>query len=137
MNIREFVDNVKAEYADYAQKWRTLSGNKEDHFLTHRAEVIEMAARLLELQFKDYKPDTAYWDNQHSNTRCSECGCDALEKNGREYLSRCCPACGRIMIIKDTMDWVPCSECISFDECENKENCDGCYAGEREEEVDE
>lgn len=30
--------------------------------------------------------------------------------------------------------WVNCSECIYFDECEIKEDRDGCLAGEMEEE---
>lgn len=27
-------------------------------------------------------------------------------------------------------NWVSCQDCADFDECENKENCDGCLAGE-------
>lgn len=28
------------------------------------------------------------------------------------------------------MDWVSCSECIYFDECEDRESRDGCYCGD-------
>ena len=30
------------------------------------------------------------------------------------------------------MDWVVCKECIYFEDCENKEDRDGCYFGEDE-----
>ena len=33
--------------------------------------------------------------------------------------------------------WVPCSECIYWDECEEKECVDGCVFGEAEGELDE
>ena len=33
--------------------------------------------------------------------------------------------------------WVPCSECIYWDECEEKEHVDGCEFGETEGELDE
>lgn len=26
-------------------------------------------------------------------------------------------------------EWVPCKECVSFDDCEFKEDRDGCYLG--------
>ena len=29
-------------------------------------------------------------------------------------------------------EFVNCTECLYYDECENKESMDGCYAGERE-----
>lgn len=31
--------------------------------------------------------------------------------------------------------WVCCSECVDFEECENKEDRDGCLASEKYEEV--
>lgn len=31
--------------------------------------------------------------------------------------------------------WVYCSECVDFEECENREDRDGCLAGEKYEEV--
>ena len=34
-------------------------------------------------------------------------------------------------------EFVYCSQCIYYDECEEKEDRDGCYYGEREEDVDE
>ena len=27
--------------------------------------------------------------------------------------------------------WIPCSECVSFEDCEFKEDRDGCYLGAR------
>ena len=30
-------------------------------------------------------------------------------------------------------DFVMCSECVYFEECEKKESHDGCYFGEKEE----
>ena len=35
------------------------------------------------------------------------------------------------------MEWTECKNCIYFDDCENKENYDGCYCGEREESLEE
>ena len=35
------------------------------------------------------------------------------------------------------MEWTECKNCIYFDECENKEDRDGCYCGEREESLKE
>ena len=35
------------------------------------------------------------------------------------------------------MEWTECKNCIYFDECENKEDRDGCYCGEREESLEE
>lgn len=81
--------------------------------------------------------DTAYWIERDDGLHyCSACGCCALERQGYESLSFFCPTCGKRTLIK-VPEYVFCSECIGFDECENKENCDGCYAGEREDEVDE
>lgn len=34
-------------------------------------------------------------------------------------------------------EWVSCSECIYWDDCEEKENVDGCEFGETEDELDE
>ena len=82
--------------------------------------------------------NTAYWDWRNNGTHfCSNCGHNALYNcEHQEICSNFCYHCGKLMIDIEfpNMDWVPCTECISFDECENKENCDGCYAGEREEE---
>jgi hypothetical protein len=33
--------------------------------------------------------------------------------------------------------WVSCEECIYFDDCSNKEDRDGCYFGETEQDVTE
>lgn len=102
MNIKGFVNKVQEEYADYSQKWKALSCGDENHFLYKRAEIMDMASRILELRLKEYEPDIAYWEWQHDGTHfCSECGYDALEQNGKEFLSRCCPFCGKIMLIKD------------------------------------
>ena len=35
------------------------------------------------------------------------------------------------------MEWTECKYCIYFDECENKEDRDGCYCGEMEESLEE
>ena len=34
-------------------------------------------------------------------------------------------------------DFVICSQCIYWEECENKESRDGCYFGAKEEDFDE
>ena len=33
------------------------------------------------------------------------------------------------------MEWTECKNCIYFDECENKEDRDGCYCGKNIEET--
>lgn len=35
------------------------------------------------------------------------------------------------------MDWVSCDECIYVDDCLEATRADGCYIGEREEDIDE
>ena len=35
------------------------------------------------------------------------------------------------------MEWVYCKDCIYVEDCVKARRADGCYAGEREEEVDE
>ena len=34
---------------------------------------------------------------------------------------------------KVTADWIPCTKCYFFEECETKESRDGCHFGEPEE----
>ena len=34
------------------------------------------------------------------------------------------------------MEWIDCKECIEFEDCENKENNDGCFFGVKEEDVE-
>ena len=34
-------------------------------------------------------------------------------------------------------DFVICSQCVYWEDCENKEDRDGCYFGEKEENFDE
>lgn len=34
------------------------------------------------------------------------------------------------------MDWTNCKECIEFEDCEHKENNDGCFFGTKEEDVE-
>lgn len=29
------------------------------------------------------------------------------------------------------MDWTNCKECVSFEDCDNKEDRNGCYFGEQ------
>lgn len=33
-------------------------------------------------------------------------------------------------------EWIPCTDCIYFEDCEDKESRDGCYFGEPLEEDD-
>lgn len=34
------------------------------------------------------------------------------------------------------MEWISCKECIEFEDCENKENNDGCFFGVKAEDVE-
>lgn len=34
------------------------------------------------------------------------------------------------------MEWTNCKECIEFEDCEHKENEDGCFCGTKEEDVE-
>ena len=39
--------------------------------------------------------------------------------------------------LKPYQHWTPCSECIDFEDCEIKEDRDGCLSGTKEEDMEE
>ena len=128
-SVDTLIKNITDQLNDYSEKWRTLG----TELLLRRAEITDMAVRIIELEYEKYKTVKKKDYDYYITDELGGVHTDGIgyAPDGRfcgECTKATCVSCGII----EKHEEIPCTECIYSGECSYEANSGACPCGVRE-----
>lgn len=118
---REYMKQYRKEHKDqinknarrrYLRKWETIRAQQKAYYQRKKARLEQEIVGKYGCRWSDGT------GNAPDGTYCGECD--------PSYESKC------THLVHDSAEWVECKNCANFEDCDTKENRDGCYCGEEQ-----